>query len=325
MTRADRHLVFDVGGTQLRAAVYDGATGALVEVARGDAPSFSRHPGASWPELRARLVDEMSALRSRVDPAGGVGSAVVAFAGPVDRGGQVLAAPTLWGASGRYPYALDRELMDAWPGTDVRVLNDVTAAGYRYMRGIDDEFCVVAVSTGIGNKVFVRGQPLLGPSGAGGEIGHLQVDASPAAAACDCGGRGHVGAIASGRGVTARAQRRAGLDPGSFAASTLARGGADASTLTAEAIAAAYRGGDPWAGEVVREGADALALAFAAIHLAVGVERFVLVGGFALGLGAPFCEAVQDALAARCWQGRARAADVVLGEADGSCALLGAG
>jgi C7-cyclitol 7-kinase len=332
VTPSGQHLVYDVGGTQLRAALYEGESGALGDVARVEAPSYVRHPGAPWSELRDELVTAMSALRSRLDPEHRVSSAAVAFPGPVDREDRVLAAPPLWGALGTYPYPLARDLRAVWPGVDVRVVNDVTAAGYRYLRDGDDELCVVAISTGIGNKVFARGRPLLGPSGQGGEIGHLQVDPSPVAPSCDCGGRGHLAAIASGRGMQASARRRAERDEPAFRASAIAKATQlTPSTVTAEALAEAYRGGDGWAGAVLREGSDALGAVLAAIHMAVGVERFVLIGGFSFGLGARFCGDVQAALAARCWRGASRGglatavARVELGEDDGRCALIGGG
>ncbi len=328
MTRSGRHLVFDVGGTQLRGAVYEGDGGALSSVARADAPSYRRHAQASWPELRTMLVSDMSALRSRLDPGGLIASAVVAFPGPVDRDRRVLAAPPLWGSLGAYPYALDRDLSEAWGGVEVRVTNDVTAAGYRYMRGEDEDFCVVTISTGIGNKVFVHGRPLLGRSGQGGEIGHFQVDPSPSGAGCDCGGRGHLASIASGRGMEARARRLAAGDEVGFRASALARRGRTPSTLTAEDLAEGYREGDRWAASIVGDAAGALGSVFAAVHLACGVDRFILIGGVSFGLGPPFCDDVRAALGARCWGGGPEgvgAVRVVLGEDDGHCALVGAG
>jgi predicted NBD/HSP70 family sugar kinase len=318
------HIVFDVGGTLLRAALYDGGRGCLVEVARTPAPSFARHPDASFASLRAKLVEEMSALRARLDPAGTIASAAIAFPGPLDRGQRILAGPTLWGSVGEYPYDLAQDLRRAWPGAEIQVMNDVTAAGFRYLRSADEDFCVVAVSTGIGNKVFVRGRPLLGASGRGGEIGHLRVDPAPNAALCDCGGRGHVGAIASGRATLARARRRA-VSEDAFGRSSLAASRDAATTLSTEALASAYASGDPWAESVVGEGAGALGLAFAAIHLAIGVDRFVLIGGFALGLGPRFCDDVRKAVDARCWQGAPGPVTVVLGENDGHCALVGGG
>ena len=320
---AQQHLVFDVGGTQLRGAVYDEASGNLAAVSRMDAPSHTSDRSASWAELRARLLGAMSSLRTALDPDGRLRDAVVAFPGPVDAERRVLAAPTLWGSLGHYPHALESDLREAWGSVDVCVTNDVTAAGYRYVEPDGEDFCIVTISSGIGNKVFVRGRPLVGPSGQGGEIGHLEVNASPSAPLCDCGATGHLGAIASGRGMLARAKERAAAG-GDFDRSSLrARMCLEAHALTAEALAGAYREKDEWATAVVREGADAVGAVLAGIHLAIGVERFVLIGGFALGLGATFCDDVRASLLSRCWRGAS--ARVSLGASDGHCALVGGG
>jgi glucokinase len=90
-------------------------------------------------------------------------------------------------------------------------------------------------------------------------------------------------------------------------------------------LALAYGAGDAWAKDRIGEGAAALGWALAAVHLAIGVDRFVLVGGFAVGLGQTFCEAVRDAAGRACWQGEHPSIVVALGEADGNCALVGAG
>jgi glucokinase len=322
-------LVFDVGGTLLRAAVYDGDAAALSEVRSIASPSFVKHPDLGWRDLVHELVVAMSDLRSSVDPLGRAATAAISFPGPVDTARRVLAAPPLWGSLGTYPMNLEAELEGAWPGVTARVMNDVTAAGYRYLRDARDEFCITTVSTGIGNKVFVAGRPLLGPSGSGGEIGHLRVDLDPAATPCDCGGHGHLGSVAAGRRLPDVARAVARRDPECFARSSLAAtAGPDGRGLTAESIALAYRQGDSWAADRVAVAAKALGGAFAGIHMAIGIERFVVIGGFALGLGPRFAADVLAAIHWHCWRGEVPAGSpvtVALGEADGKCALIGAG
>jgi glucokinase len=150
------------------------------------------------------------------------------------------------------------------------------------------------------------------------------VDGSPDAVGCDCGGRGHLGAIASGRGIVVRARARAEADPQAYARSALATAfRLTPAELSAESIAAAHARGDAWATACVEDAAGALGAALAAVHLAIGTERFVLIGGLALGLGPRFCEAVASAIAARCWRGERRDIAVSLGETDGRCALFG--
>ena len=129
--------------------------------------------------LLQRLGNQLADPRSldRID---------VAFAGPIDRSGNVLAAPTVWGTRMRGPYDLGEEIARRWPRARVAIMNDLTAAGYRYLRPDGADFCVVTVSSGIGNKIFIGGRPMIGPNARGGELGHLRVDDSPAAPACWC-------------------------------------------------------------------------------------------------------------------------------------------
>src|SRR5207247_836890 len=111
----------------------------------------------------------------------------------------VMAAPTIWGRRTEVAVDLVSELRGLWPAANIVLENDVSAAGYRFLRSADEDLCVVTVSSGIGNKVFIQGRPMIGPAGRGGEIGHCRVDASPTAALCNCGEHGHLGAVSSGR------------------------------------------------------------------------------------------------------------------------------
>jgi glucokinase len=210
----------------------------------------------------------------------------------------------------RAPVLLAPDLKKHWPRAQVRIMNDVAAAGYRYLRPEGEAFCIVTVSSGIGNKVFVDGRPLVGGSGRGGELGHLRVDDSPQAPVCECGGRGHLGAIASGRGVLAYAREHA-----------QAR---NAAGLTSGDLAADFRRGEPWAVDVVRHCAAPLGWALAAMHLGAGIDRFVLFGGFALALGEPYRALVLTGAQERCWSGQDNFT-VELGVDDDWSGLIGAG
>ena len=302
-------LVFDIGGSKTRAALFDGRTRALLAPAVMPTPNHLDFPKASFDDLRCRLLSAMQHLGREVAGTAPVTRVDVAFAGPLDPEGRILAAPTLWGSllQGRYP--LQDDLASLWPGARIAVLNDVTAAGYRYCRRAED-FCIVTVSSGIGHKVFIGGRPALGPRGAGGEIGHLRVDDSLDAPICECGGRGHLGAIASGRGVLQQARRRDGNEG-----------------LSSGDLVAAFRRGERWAAEAVARSSVPLGSALAAMHLGVGIERFVLVGGFALALGEEYRRSVAAAASARCWSGDDGdwLSRVELGVDDDHSGLIGAG
>ncbi len=201
------------------------------------------------------------------------------------------------------------------------VCNDLTAAGQCYVAQGHRDFGVLTLGSGVGGKLFIDGRPLLGRSGYGGEIGHWRVPAAPPTA-CDCGGVGHLSALASGRGAARLAQWRAGADPAGFAAAGL--GQADA--LTPEALVAAFHAGVPWAEASMAASAQALGAALAACALAAGVELFFLTGGFAVASGERFRAMTAQAAAEHAWPMGTDWDDMVrLAAADEEPGLLGAG
>jgi glucokinase len=239
-----------------------------------------------------------------------------------------LAAPTIWGAREIAPDALRKGLARLWPSLRVEIMNDVTAAGYRYLRSPEDEFCIVTVSSGIGNKMFINGRPLVGRSGRGGELGHLEVDSSEDAPLCECGGRGHLGAVSSGRAALEYARKRArvGWEGDGVKNPAMGATGFKVDRLTSSDLAVAFKRAEPWAIEVIEHVAAPLGWALAAMHMAIGVARFVLIGGFALALGESYRQLVARAAGARCWECSGDWSTMVeLGVDDDWSGLLGAG
>jgi predicted NBD/HSP70 family sugar kinase len=209
-------------------------------------------------------------------------------------------------------------------------MNDLTAAGHRYVDVGLRDFCILTVGSGIGHKVFLAGRPQVGEGGRGGEIGHLRVDFRPDALACDCGGRGHVGALASARGTIRMARAAAERDPMGFSQSSLSRlahrDDAGAFNPTGEEIAFAFSASDAWASNVVRTAASYLGIALAAIHLDVGIERFVVIGGFALALGERYRQILVEAASAASWDvGQEWNRMIELGLPDDDHGMIGAG
>jgi C7-cyclitol 7-kinase len=306
-------LVFDIGGTRTRAALFDSRHSTIVQSVAAATPNHLDLPELSFERLRDELLSLMQGLGDELAEQQAVSEVDVAFAGPIDPAGNVLAAPTLWGSRLTSPYPLGKDIARRWPNARVRIVNDVTAAGYRYLRSSRDEFCIVTVSSGIGNKVFANGRPLVGRNGAGGELGHLRVDDSDGAPVCECGGRGHLGAVSSGRAVLTYARRKAPQ-------------GSRAEALTSGDLVASFRRDEPWALQIIEHCARPLGWALAAMHLGLGIERFVLVGGFALALGEAYAALVAQAAEARCWDGRRGwKSRVELGVNDDFAGLIGAG
>ncbi|MBI2504420.1 MAG: ROK family protein [Candidatus Latescibacteria bacterium] len=320
-------LVFDIGGTALRAGVYRTEDERLVCANTRPTPSAWGEAQRTPEEVRARLFTMMEEMGRELLDGATPAAVAVAFPGPIDESGRVLGAPTVWGEADQSSFPLREALQAVWPADTVEVLNDVTAAGYYYRCGDGEDLCVITVSSGIGHKVFIHGRPAIGEKGRGGEIGHLRVDFSEGAPRCECGGWGHLGAIASGRGTLLEARRLAAADPSAFRLSRVhAAVEGNPTAIDNELLAEAYRDADSWASTVVECGTRYLGQAMAAIHVAVGVERFVVFGGFALALGERYRRALVRAAAASCWDlGQSWDDMIELGDQEVEAGLIGAG
>lgn len=279
------YLVADIGGTHLRVGRYSATLGLAVESRRISTPSFETMPGATPDEIFTAISNQLRSLSMELGlpRPKAIG---VAFAGPIDGEGRVLAAPTIVGRPLPEPVDFGSHLRGNWPASEFLVVNDVTAAGLHHADDPNSDFCIVTVSSGIGCKIFLNGKPMLGSRLAGGEIGHWRMDYGSSAAQCDCGGIGHLGALASGRGALRLYRQRSGDQ-----------------TRTNYDLVQAFHETDALAVEVVRLVASPLASALALIHLAVGIERFIIYGGFAAALGEKYRELLAEAAGGLCWNG----------------------
>ncbi|MFV2110051.1 ROK family protein [Micromonospora sp. LOL_015] len=294
-------VVVDVGGTTLRVGRYEEDGQRLIQVIRTPLDGLGRYPDAPAAVLQRRVLMQVAqTVESYLgSPAGeGVSAVGIAFAGPVTADGVVTAAPTVWGGGGS---AVE---VGAWLrrrlAMQTHVVNDMTASVWRYARpgAADADFCLITVSSGIGNKVYRDGVVLVDRSGAGGEMGHWPADPTAEDVVCDCGGRGHLGAIASGRGILKSARLAGGRDLRAFRDSMLgASCAADPAMLTNEDLVRAIRFGDNFALSVLRAALRPLAQAIAAVHSAIGIGRYVIIGGFATAVGDQFAHHLGDQLA----------------------------
>ncbi|WP_027342111.1 ROK family protein [Hamadaea tsunoensis] len=309
-------VVMDVGGTTTRTGHYL-PDGRVTGVRRVPTAGIGLDPGTPVADLQRRVVEQIAAEAETTLIASGASAVGIAFAGPVTTAGRVLAGPTVWGGGG-VPIDLADLLRDRL-GVPVTVVNDLTAAVWRYVSGPGEPpFCLVTVSSGIGNKVYWDGRVLL-DEGHGGELGHWTWRTDADAPPCDCGGRGHLGGIASGRGVLAAARSDARYDHVSY-------GPRD--RLTNEILVAAVRAGDPLATETLRTALRPLAAALTSVFCAIGVRRFRVIGGFATAIGARYAELLTEALhEAGCFGLSPAEIDglVTMGEPDDDHSLLGAG
>jgi glucokinase len=181
------------------------------------------------------------------------------------------------------------------------MLNDMSAAAWRVSATSKAKrFVVVTISSGIGSKVFDRTSCLgvLDDVPYAGEIGHVVVDSSHGAPQCDCGGTGHLGAIASGRGIERAARQRAAHDGEAFRNSLCAsKFGASSTDLNNEEhLVPAALAGDEWALGVIFRCTEPLAKTLAALTAAMGLDLIAVVGGFAQSLGSVYLEILEKSM-----------------------------
>jgi glucokinase len=166
-----------------------------------------------------------------------------------------------------------------------------------------NRFMAVTVSSGIGSKIFDRYHPdgVLDSTEYSGEIGHMVVDVAADAPTCDCGCAGHLGAISSGRGVERLARKYASRNPVEFEESACARifGATPTSLANEQHLVPAALLGDRWATDVIQRSIDPLATVLLAVTLAVGLEKVIIIGGFALSLGPLYITLLRQALMTR--------------------------
>jgi len=295
-------IVLDVGGTSIRSAAYDSASGDLSFLSSRVTPSFETMPGATGEQIAVELFKELReaiAYTARGDHPARV---VLAMPGPVFRSNTVERMPTIFGSISLPPVHVATRLKAWLPASSMIVVNDVTAAGYGYVSADRRDFCIITVGSGIGQKLFINGAVVTGARGGGGEIGHLRTDFSPDAPICDCGERGHVSGASSGRGVLRYAHRMAMTDRQNFEWSTLGQlVHGDPNAITNVDIVRAFASHCQWVASVLAVSFRPLAQAVAAVHLAAGVDDILIMGGFATALGEAFKDIVADLVAKCSW------------------------
>jgi C7-cyclitol 7-kinase len=307
-------LLFDLGGTHLRCACLTG-TDDIGNLTQERIRSF--RDGLSSAEIWSELLGKIAAYATRSN--GFVEKSaplVISFPGPLHEDGRIVNAPTVSGLDGTIP-DLGADLSER-TGRRVHILNDVSAAALYLARNSEwDRLMVVTVSSGIGSKVCFRNSAtftLFDKGPYAGEIGHLTVDESTDAPACDCGGKGHLAAYASGRGIERLARQQAAADPQAFSQSLCHRlFGASAATLNNEEhLVPAVRAGDNWSLRVLQEGTTPLTVVLNTIVLALGLQGILVIGGFAFALGEIYLELLRTMIWTRCDYSAFRGSPAVL-------------
>lgn len=262
-------LLFDVGGTDIKAAVADADGGELRGITR-----VSVEAGDPRGE---RLVERLATLAQEMLPGVPPRAVGLLVPGLVDE----RAKRAVFAANVGLRDAPVAELLSQRLGAPVGLGHDVgMAAEAEILEGVGAgtarSVLVVIIGTGIASSAVVSGQRVCAPGA--GELGHTPV---PGGLPCSCGAIGCLETVASAAGIERGYERESGT-PVDGAAGVLA-------------LALA---GDPVATAVWTRAVEALAFA---LHSAIGLfgtDRVVLGGGLS-GAGEHLLRPLRHALEER--------------------------
>lgn len=263
-------LAFDLGGTELRAALVDDG-GKLLAFA--SVPTRARDGPNAVIEQIAMLAEKTCSEVPDARPLGvGIGAP-----GPLDPVlGILTAPPTL---SGWREVPLARLLQDRLK-LPVRLENDANAAAlgeWRFGAGRGAASLVfVTVSTGIGGGVISDGRIMHGRRGLAGEIGHMTITSE--GERCLCGAVGCFEAVASGTALGRRATALTKPGDGS-ALRTLS----DDGEVTGRHVVEAARAGDEAALALIEREARWLGIGFTNLLHLYSPDMIVMGGGISHG------------------------------------------
>lgn len=289
-------LAADLGGTNLRLAAVSTSGESLHSVRR-------KTPKGVAPDELVALVSEMAdecgnALSGEKFTALGLGLPANVTADGVLR--HFPNIPTLEGGD------LRTKLSDSL-GLTVVLENDATAAaiGEAWLgvsKGIRNSI-LVTLGTGVGGGIISEGEPLRGPDGGAGKIGHICVE--PDGHPCGCGSNGCIEQYASATAL-ARMAREAGLQ-----------------YRNAYELFKAFEKGDEGAKTVFQRMGRYLGITLAGLVNTFNPDMIIIGGGVASGWDA-FIEPLSKEIKYRAFSEPAERAKVVRSQLGDMAGILGA-
>lgn len=259
--RGEAVLAFDVGGTDIKSALFD-TEGVARGLRRTPTPVGGDDPARSLITRLADLAAELKEQHPDIVPQ----SVGLVVPGIVDSENGVGVFSSNLGWSN----APVRDLMVERFGLPVAFDHDVRAASLaeRVLGGARDyaDAVVLIIGTGISGALLIDGRPYVA-GGYAGEIGHSPIGEWP----CSCGARGCLEAVASAGAISRRYTRATGFEVGG-----------------AREVIALAGSGDETAARIWNEALDALTLSIAQLTAVLAPQAVVIGGGLSRAGGALF-------------------------------------
>ncbi|HEV2580709.1 MAG TPA: ROK family protein [Ktedonobacteraceae bacterium] len=337
----------DIGGTQIRAAVLQGAT---LHSRANAITAGQTAPDVMLPRVFALIDQALQEAQVTLDQVASIG---ISTPGPVNnRTGIVYEPPNL-------PGWIQLPLRDIFLqrySLPIRVENDAnTAALGEYLFGAGrgcQHMIYMTVSTGIGGGVIIDGKIVEGSIGTAGEIGHMSIDWH--GPVCNCGNRGCLEYFASGPAIARRANEAIKAGQGAellaFASAMLdhpanvpdrsalpvpqdlntqpleqAGQPGEALHVNARTVARAAEAGIPLARSIIAEVAEALGVGLVNLLHLFNPDMIILGGGVALRLGDMLMEPALRIVQERAMAAPRQSVQITLAQLGDNAGLIGAG
>ena len=255
----------DVGGTTVKCGLFR-TDGTLVE--KWEIPTRKENNGDQiLPDVAAAVNAKMEEKGISKEEVEGVG---IGVPGPVNSKGEVSRAVNLfWGYKNVVGEMEELTGLHAEAGNDANVA--ALGEAWKGAAAGSSDVIMVTLGTGVGGGIIVDGKIVTGHHGAGGEIGHANVDHHETES-CNCGNRGCLEQYASATGITRLANMRLAKDE---KPSTLR----NVAEMSAKEVFDAVKAGDEVAIEIATEFGKYLGHALANLAAACDPAVIVIGGG----------------------------------------------
>ena len=255
----------DIGGTTVKIGLFT-VDGVMTD--KWEIPTRVDEGGKNiLGDIAKSIEDKLAEKNITKDDIAGIGMGVP---GPVKADGTVLRCVNLgWGI-----FNVADELSNII-GLPVKAGNDANMAALGEMwqgggKGYKD-IVMVTLGTGVGGGIIIDGKMLSGVNGAGGEIGHIQVN-DDETEVCGCGRKGCLEQYTSATGIV----RSANVALNNTDRPSSLR---NVQYVSAKEVFDAAKNGDELASELVENHGKCLGKALAQIACVVDPEIFVIGGG----------------------------------------------
>lgn len=305
----------DLGGENLRIGVLHPGGKIIKKLSEKTRLSPDGHLTlAQLKEGISKCIDQLPLPRTELR---GIGIGVSAF---VDhKRGVCRAAPNITGWENVFLKDFVEEEFQTPTFVDDSARVMALAESWRGVAQDVENFIFVSVGVGIGSGVFIDGRLYRGSRGTASELGHTAVEEN--GPTCNCGSRGCLETVASGRAIEREAKQA--LQEGSMSLIRKLTGG-DLSKVSAHTVIQAARKGDKLASNIVEKAGVYLGISIANTINLFNPELVVIGAGISRA-GNLILEPVKRTVRARALRLAAASTEIKISSLDDDAGVLGAG